>query len=269
MSLSFGNQKLIKKYLHNYNVILDNMDMEEYRLRPISAIMYVQDAFARYCATKKMAAYDLFPKNLLWVLGEFNIEFTKLMPFWSEEIRVEIWISEISKLKVYTDFAIYNKTDIFAKGCGCWFLLNQQTKRPVKTDIVSENFELCSELAVGNHKKISLIEIKEEVGRIVHKNSLSDIDFNNHVNNKSYINIAEATVSQEFKKHHSLKKLYIKFCKESFIDDILTCITYRTMLPNTFAHILKCEETTICEIQTSWTEKYSDSNILNYNLDIK
>ena len=83
------------KYSHTYNVILDNMDMGEYRLKPISAIMYMQDAFARYCATKKVAAYDLFPQNLFWVVGEFNIEFCSQLPFWSEEITTEVWISEI------------------------------------------------------------------------------------------------------------------------------------------------------------------------------
>lgn len=56
------------KYKKIYNVILDNMDLYEYRLRPISAIMYFQDAFARYTATKGMAAYDLFAKNLYWVV---------------------------------------------------------------------------------------------------------------------------------------------------------------------------------------------------------
>ena len=63
----------MKKYSKNYNVILDNMDIYNYKLRPISAIMYIQDAFARLCATKKVAAYDMFPKNMYWVVTEFNI----------------------------------------------------------------------------------------------------------------------------------------------------------------------------------------------------
>ena len=65
----------MNQYTKTYNVILDNMDLFEYRLRPISAIMYLQDAFARYCATKRVAAYDLFPENMYWVVTEFNIEF--------------------------------------------------------------------------------------------------------------------------------------------------------------------------------------------------
>ena len=105
----------MKKYSHSYSVILDNMDMTEYRLRPISAIMYLQDAFARFTATKNMAAYDMFPKNIYWVVGEFNIDFSDKLPFWSEEITVEIWVSELSKLKIYTDFNISSNGNLFAK----------------------------------------------------------------------------------------------------------------------------------------------------------
>lgn len=66
---------MMEKYTKTYNVILDNMDLFEYRIRPISAIMYLQDAFARFCATKKMAAYDLFATNQYWIVTEFNIDF--------------------------------------------------------------------------------------------------------------------------------------------------------------------------------------------------
>ena len=105
----------MNKYTKKYNVILDNMDLFEYRLRPISAIMYLQDAFARYTATKGMAAYDLFATNQMWIVTEFNVDFVEELPFWSEEIEISIWISEITKLKVYTDYELKckGKTDIF------------------------------------------------------------------------------------------------------------------------------------------------------------
>ena len=52
----------MEKYKKTYNVILDNMDLFEYRLRPISAIMYIQDAFARLCATKKWQHMTCLPQ---------------------------------------------------------------------------------------------------------------------------------------------------------------------------------------------------------------
>ena len=260
----------MKKYSHCYNVILDNMDLNEYRLRPISAIMYLQDAFARLCAIKNVAAFDLFPENMYWVVGEFNIEFEGELPFWSEEIRTDIWISELTKLKIYTDYELYYKDKIFAKGNGCWFVIDQNTRRPVKTDFLADKFDICPEFALGEHKKFSLFDTKEKISEIVHKNNLSDLDFNHHVNNKSYINIAEAATSNEFKKTHKLKTMNIRFNRESFIDDVLVCSTYKTETENTFVHRIMKDDNSICDIQTSWVKKEAKTeDILHYKLMLK
>ena len=260
----------MNKYLKNYNIILDNMDLNHYRIRPIAVIMYLQDAFARYTATGRMAAYDLFPLELYWVVAEFNIEFTDKLPFWSEEIKVELWFSEISKLKIYIDFNIYYKDKIFAKGNALWFLIDSKTKRPVKTDILAEKFTVCPELVSGEHKKFILPDIKEKIKEIKHTNNLSDIDFNNHVNNKSYINLAEITAPDEFKKTHELKNLHVRFNRETFLGDTLTCSAYRTEQADTYVHSIVKENISACDILTKW-EKIKDkpTDISDYDLDVK
>lgn len=258
------------KYSHRYNVILDNMDMKEYRLRPISTIMYIQDAFARYCASKKVAAYDLFSENLIWVVGEFNIEFVDILPFWSEEIEVSLWISEVTKLKIYVDYEVTYKNKPFSKGNSCWFLLNDTTKRPVRTDDVASKFEICDDFSLGEHKKFVLETEKDKIGEINHKNNLSDIDFNDHVNNKSYLNIADATMDKEFKKAHSLKSLYIRFNKETFLGDILKCSTYTTNESNTYVHKVTKNGMNICDIQSAWEKSLKNNcSIVEYDLSVK
>ena len=260
------------KYTKTYNVILDNMDLFEYRLRPISAIMYLQDAFARYCATKRVAAYDLFPENMYWVVTEFNIEFIDKLPFWSEEIEIKIWISELSKLKIYTDYEITHHGEPFAKGNALWFLIDTNTKRPVKTDIISERFEICPELVLGEHKKFSLPETTEKYNEITHTINLSDLDFNKHVNNKSYINIAEMSASVEFRKNNTVKQLSIRFNRETFLGDILTCVTYGTNNAKTFVHKIEKDGIPVCDIATTWegvNVRNTKTHIVDYNLDVK
>ncbi len=259
----------MNKYSKIYNVILDNMDLNEYRLRPISAIMYIQDAFARLCATKRMAAYDLFATNQYWIVTEFNIDFVDELPFWSEEIEVSIWISEITKLKIYTDYEIRYKNKVFAKGNALWFIIDKESKRPSKTDVVASKYNVCEELTLGEHKKFVLPEKKEKVSEIKHTNNLSDLDFNNHVNNKSYINLAEMTSSEEFRGSHTLKSLNIKFNRETFLGDTLICSTYRTESPQTYVHTVEKDGVSVCEISTTWTEKQLKTDIVSFDLDIK
>ena len=257
------------KYTKTYNVILDNMDLFEYRLRPISAIMYLQDAFARYTATKRMAAYDLFATNQYWIVSEYDINFIEDLPFWSEEIEISIWISEITKLKIYTDYELKCKNKTFAKGNALWFILDKETKRPAKTDVVAERFEICNELTLGEHKKFSLPKSIEIYTKIEHTNNLSDTDFNKHVNNKSYINLAEMTAPDEFKKTHRLKNINIRFNKETFLGDTLTCTANKTGNPYQYTHIIEKDGVSVCDIATVWEEKTSSENIFDYNLDVK
>ena len=257
------------KYQKSYNVILDNMDLAQYRLRPISAIMYLQDAFARFMAAENMAAYDLFPQNIYWVVGEFNINFSGLLPFWSEEIKIEIWISELSKLKIYTDFNIYCEDKVFAKGNACWFLINMQTKRPLKVDDFADRMPVCSEFALGEHQKFSLPEPKENISEIKHVINLSDLDFNRHVNNKSYINLAEMTLSEEFKKTHNIKSLNIRFNRETFLGDVLDCVAYKTDNDNIYVHKIEKDGMPVCDVMSSWENAKDCVDILNYDLKVK
>ncbi len=259
----------MEKYRKKYNVILDNMDLQAYRLRPVSAIMYVQDCFARFMATKELAAYDLFPKNIYWVVGEFNIDFTNNLPFWSEEIEVEIWISELSKLKIYTDFNIYYNNQIFAQGNACWFLIDTVSRRPVQTSMFNNKFDVCNELVLGEHHKFSFPKTSEKTSEIIHTTNLSDIDFNCHVNNKSYINLAEMSEGDEFKKNNVIKQLNVRFNRETFLGDILKCSKYRTDDDKFFAYKIEKDEESVCEITTIWQERTEDIDILHYDLKVK
>ena len=259
----------MSKYTHEYSVILDNMDLIEYRLRPIAAIMYVQDAFARYCGTKGVAAYDFFPLNLYWVVSDMNIEFVDNLPFWSEPIVAEIWVSEISKLKMYTDYKLYSRGKVFACGNACWYILDSASHRPSKTDVVQDKFEICPELSFGEHKKFALDEKLDKASEIVHKMNFSDIDFNKHVNNKSYLNIAQATASDDFQKTHKLKSLSIKFIRETFLDDVIVCSTYKTNMADKYAHILEKDGIEVCEIQTEWESRSQIEEILKADLLVK
>ena len=248
----------MEKYKKRYSVILDNMDLNEYKLRPIAAIMYIQDAFARLCATKRIAAFDLFASNQYWIVTEFNINFIDIMPFWSEEIEVEIWISEITKIKIYTDYEIKYKNKTFAKGNALWFIIDKETRRPAKTDILNDKFNICNELTIGEHKKFIMPEPKEKISEIKHKNNLSDLDFNNHVNNKSYINLAEMTASEKFRETYSLQSLNIRFNKETFLDDNLICSTYKTEHPDVYTHIVEKDGMSVCDISTKWKKRIKE-----------
>lgn len=236
-----------------------------YALKPSAVVMYFQDAFARYMTSKNIAAFDIVDKGLYWVMSEFNIEFGKDMPFWTQDVISETWLSEITKLKNYFDFELKCDNEVFAKGNSCWFLLNEN-KRPVSSDIVAERTEICNELTLGEHTKFKVPETKEKIISITHKVGISDIDFNDHVNNKSYINIAQTTLPDNYKTEHSLKRLSARFVKEGFLNDELICTSYKTDNKNIFVHKIERDGISVCDVISEWTEEKSKKTINDCNL---
>ena len=256
------------KYSQTYFVTNADMD-KDYRLKPVSAIMYFQDCFAQFLTTKKLAAFDLIDKNIIWVVAEFQFEFTDELPFWSEQIKVEVWMSEITKLKMYADFAISHKGKIFAKGTSCWLILDATTHRPINTDVAASKLNVVKEYMLGEHKKLNWAETKEKVKNIKYTTNLADIDFNDHVNNKSYLHLAESTTDENFKNSHSLRAITIKFIRETFLNDTLNCSVYKTKSENHFLHKIEKDGNPICLIESKWNKKKKTDLIKDYKLNIR
>ena len=50
-----------------------------YQITPAALCGYFQESFARYCTMKNVAAFDIIPNNLLWVVSDIHIEFKNQM----------------------------------------------------------------------------------------------------------------------------------------------------------------------------------------------
>lgn len=258
----------MSKYSQIYYVTNECMDVN-YKLTPTGVVVFFQDCFAQFLTTKNLAAFDVIKDNIYWVVSEFNIDYEKDMPFWSEPVKVDVWISEIKPVKFYAEFTLSHDGEIFAKGNSCWYILDTETKRPLPMSKISDKLEVVEELTLGEHKKFRLTGTEDMVKEISHKISLSDIDFNNHVNNKSYMNIAQATISNEYKYTHTLENISIKFIKETYLDDVLTCKTYKTDEQDVCVHIIEKDGEVVCQISTKWKPKNTENIISDYKLKIR
>jgi hypothetical protein len=76
-------------------------------------------------------------------------------------------------------------------------------------------------------------------------------------------------VPDEFKKTNTIKQLKVKFNRESFLNDVLTCTTYKTDTPKLYVHKIEKDGISVCDISTLWEEKTDTSTIVDYPLKIK
>ena len=62
------------KFNQSYFVTGHDIDLN-YRMVPMSALAYFEDCFARYAASKYLAAFDIAGQGLYWVISEIDIRF--------------------------------------------------------------------------------------------------------------------------------------------------------------------------------------------------
>ena len=216
-------QKFVKKYF----VGSGDMDIN-YHLTKIAAAKYFQETFALYCAKHNLAAFDVVEDGLIWVISDLHIEFSESMPYWSEEFFVEMWISEKTISKTFADFRIFHKEKEIAKGDSCWYLLDMNNKRPVKTKEILKPFEVFDEKVFGQREKTIYKTEGEKIAEHEHLVTVRDLDFNHHVNNLSYIGMAMEAVPSEYFDKYSVWEYKTKFLKEAFLGDDLKCEIFKS-----------------------------------------
>ncbi len=244
----------MNRFSRKYVVTAADIDTD-YRITIHSVLCYFQDCFALYLAKHHLAAFDLADRDIMWVISDFNVELSGDKPLWSEHIEVEVWISEVTTLRLYVDFRLRNNHGrIFASGNSCWNTVVHSTKRITACDAFASQLSVCDELALGAHRRQDFPQPTELVSQVTHKINISDLDFNGHVGNRSYLAIAAQTAPQQYVASHTLRFVGVKFMRESFLHDEIVCELHRCgNETDKYIHIIKRSDGNIaCRIYSEW-----------------
>ena len=161
-------------------------------------LMYFQDSFARLMTIHHVAAFDIVKQHRMWVITEVQMDIRPTATYWSEDFTVEIWVSELTSLRIYCDFRIVRKDrstsgrlqgkneQLIASGTSQWNILNLDTKRLETTDFLADKLTVVPELMTASHKKIRFPKPQSFDMLMEHRATRLDLDFNFHVSNRSY-----------------------------------------------------------------------------------
>lgn len=252
-------------YSEIYKVLGSDIDIQ-YRITPNAVLHYFQDCFARLLSSRHLAAFDIIKQDLIWLITEFDLNCTGERPLWSENIRVEISFSKITPIRMYIDFRIYDcHNRIFAEGSSVWVVINTATKRPFTSKEMLENAGITES---GEPFKEIAPQVKAE--KIAEKSfnhtvNISDLDFNGHVCNRSYLRIAMNTAPLEFLNQNKPERIHVKFVREAFLNEVLTCnVSKYDTGQNIFSHEIIGEDgKTVSSVYTEWV---NDSKAINKDI---
>ena len=258
------------KYKHTYTVTASDIT-PLYRLTSNALLMYFQDSFARLMTIYGVAAFDIIKQRRMWVITEVQIDVQPIVTYWSEDFTVEIWVSELTSLRIYCDFCIVRKDNeqLIASGTSQWSILNLDTKRLESTDFLADKLTVVPELMTASHKKIRFPKPQSFDMQMEHRVTRLDLDFNFHVSNRSYVSIALLTMPDEVLVSQTLKSIVVHWLHETYLDDTLTCRLSPTADGNYLHTLTNAEGVVVCELMSCWqpqSESGDVSEVLNRDL---
>lgn len=250
------------KYSHTYTVTASDIT-PLYRLTPNAMLMYFQDSFARLMTTRNVAAFDIVKQRRMWVITEVQMNVEPTVVFWSEDITVEIWVSELTSLRIYCDFRIVRKDNgqLIAFGISQWNILNLDTKRLETTDFLTDSLTVVPELITGSHKKVRFPKPQSCDMQMEHRATRLDLDFNYHVSNRSYVSIALLTMPDEVLSSQTLSSITVHWLHETYLDDTLTCCMTHTDEGRFLHRLINAEGVVACEIMSKWEPQQNAEDV--------
>jgi len=241
------------RYIQQFTVTANDMN-NQYRLTPNAVLLYFQDCFARYMSCLHLAAFDLVKQHQMWIITEFRAEMSPMDVFWADDLEVTLWASEVSTLRLYTEFVIRKTSDhsMVAQGVGCWSLLNTETHRLVPMNDVASHVPVVPELLLGSHKKNRFPQDGELMKKVLHTVNLLDLDFNGHMNNRSYLSIAMLTATDAFFSQNRPLSFDIHWMHETFENDVVACELFGVGENQYLHRLTKSNGEVAAEIFSTW-----------------
>jgi len=241
------------KYRHTYTSTASDIT-PLYRFTPNAMLMYFQDSFARLMTIHRVAAFDIVEQHRMWVITEVQLDIQPTVTYWSEDFIVEIWVSELTSLRIYCDFRLLRKDNeqLIASGTSQWNILNLDTKRLETTDFLAGKVTVVPELMTGSHKKVRFPKAQQHDLLMNHRATRLDLDFNFHVSNRSYVSIALLTMPDDILQAQTPTSLIVHWLHETYLDDILTCTMSHIGEDNYLHRLTNAEGVVVCEVMSRW-----------------
>ena len=199
-------------YTKEIQIRTDQVTPYQY-LRPSSLFRMLQDISIEHTEKLGFPKEFTLDKGLLWVIAKEHIKINR-MPKYDETITLSTYPSAMMHVLFPRSYEVKDeKGNVIIEGEAIWALIDIKTRKMINP---MEHNIIIPDMSDGNEFRISLgnkipSELKNEK-EIEATYSLCDL--NGHLNNTSYLDIAEDLIPVSFLQEHELKIIDIKYIHE-------------------------------------------------------
>ena len=188
---------------------------------------------------------DLNKLGGTWVMTRLAMEI-KHTPKQYEKITLETWVEEVHTLNTIRNFRIKNEQgETIGEAISVWMMINVERRRPMELKLLEGIEEHILEESTSMENPLKLDNVDGEA--IMSFNvKYSDIDINQHVNTRNYIQWMLDTFSLEDYKKGSIKRMDLNFVSEIVYGSEIT--VFKTELyPQDFRFEIRANDRLACK----------------------
>ena len=240
-------------YTKEVFVRYSEMDFDK-SVKPYSLLNYFQDIASDNAEEWGFGYSYINPKNLMWVLLKYRIEFEEY-PVNLYNLIIKTQPRGYNKLFAYRDFELYDTNEkLLGRAISTWSLVDFKNMSMANIASSLENPHMVKfepqddDLHFEKIPAVEKIDIQKEF-----EVRYNDIDVNHHANNGNYIIWALEPLSIEFKTNNKLKTIDMFYKKEAkYGEKLISNVQF--INNSTTVHAIKNKETgeDLCLLQCKW-----------------
>lgn len=199
-------------YTKELKILAEHVTMTQ-RLRPSVLLRFLQEASIAHTEALGAGRAKTLDRGFLWVILNQHIEIYH-MPVYDDLITVESWPGPTQHVLFPRFYRILNSRtgEVMVSGAANWIIIDAKTRKMIFPDangISVPGIHREGELEIPPHIGFPELTLLSE-----QKVTYSRTDINGHLNNTSYLDLAEDLLPVEVPRDHALKTIDISYKEE-------------------------------------------------------
>jgi acyl-ACP thioesterase len=183
------------------------------RLTLAAIFSFFQEAAISHAENLGVGRDSLAQTGQAWILSRMSVEINQ-RPRYGDSVTVRTWPRGIERLFAIRDYDIINSGVPVVQARSGWLIIDIEKRRPLRPQAVADKLPLNDGLDALPSGAVSLSE-QPNLHKAANQKALySDIDYNSHVNNVSYIRWIQDVMDPALLENAARMSLDINYLNE-------------------------------------------------------
>jgi len=182
-----------------------------------AVFQFFQEAAISHAENLGVGREDMARTGQGWILSRITV-FIKKRPKYGETVTIRSWPQGWEKLFAIRNYEIKDKDDsAVVSARSAWLIVDMEKRRPLRPQAIMDNMPQNKDLIslTPEENGAAAVAERDNLVKIAERKALySDLDFNGHVNNASYVKWIEDTLDIKILENAEKMRMDINYLNE-------------------------------------------------------